>query len=433
MALLFPYSWPKCRCLAPVAALLILFAAASPAEAKNSPAAYEEITWEQLLPEAGRGEKFFGDLNMDALADNDPLAVKAMAGYLEKWKDAPPNQNMQDKYVKIYGFIVPLEWENSSTLKEFLLVPYFGACIHVPPPPQNQIILVDLDKPLEDVQSMDAVFVSGKITIENSSSDMGNSVYSIKADKVELYTGNTISNLISALCLTLFCGISVCFGTVFALASKKVNANFFTYGLSFSAGILLCLGISTILMKPALNTVCAFLASAAFMAIIVHALHKKNSEEHACRNMGHSGSFAALAIAAHNVPECFAVFSAAIAEPALGLALGGAMVAHSIPLGIAVACPARPGASGGKAPWAYALLAGPAPAVAAILLYLSMRSFFAPAKLEILFACAGGIMITIATRELLPAAARCSGSSAVFRGCCAGGLFMLVILVLLYS
>ena len=48
--------------------------------------------------------------------------------------------------VRIAAFIVPLE-DNMQESDEFLLVPYFGACIHTPPPPANQIVLVVPAKP----------------------------------------------------------------------------------------------------------------------------------------------------------------------------------------------------------------------------------------------------------------------------------------------
>ena len=50
--------------------------------------------------------------------------------------------DLNDKDVRIPGFIVPLEYKESEIVTRFLLVPYFGACIHEPPPPPNQTIYV---------------------------------------------------------------------------------------------------------------------------------------------------------------------------------------------------------------------------------------------------------------------------------------------------
>ena len=53
-----------------------------------------------------------------------------------------------DVQVKIAGYVLPLDFED-TTVKEFLLVPYIGACIHVPPPPPNQIIYVTSEEGIE--------------------------------------------------------------------------------------------------------------------------------------------------------------------------------------------------------------------------------------------------------------------------------------------
>ena len=50
---------------------------------------------------------------------------------------------MNGQAVRIPGFIVPLEFNDDEDVTQFFLVPFFGACIHVPPPPPNQIILVN--------------------------------------------------------------------------------------------------------------------------------------------------------------------------------------------------------------------------------------------------------------------------------------------------
>ena len=55
--------------------------------------------------------------------------------------------SLNGQYVKLPGYVVPLESDAGGLLSEFLLVPYYGACIHVPPPPSNQIVYVRLNKP----------------------------------------------------------------------------------------------------------------------------------------------------------------------------------------------------------------------------------------------------------------------------------------------
>jgi hypothetical protein len=72
-------------------------------------------------------------------------------------------------------------------LKEFLLVPFFGGCIHVPPPPSNQIIHVNSAKAVQGIRTMDAVWVSGVLEVNRSETGMGVAGYALAADKIEIY------------------------------------------------------------------------------------------------------------------------------------------------------------------------------------------------------------------------------------------------------
>ena len=91
-------------------------------------------------------------------------------------------KKLMGKPIKIPGFAVPLEGDDGfEYVKEFLLVPTFGACIHVPPPPPNQVIHVILDKPVYFEKLMYAVWVSGIVEIGEyfieGSSDFGQQTY----------------------------------------------------------------------------------------------------------------------------------------------------------------------------------------------------------------------------------------------------------------
>jgi hypothetical protein len=100
------------------------------------------------------------------------------------------------KSIKIPGFAVPLEGDDGfEYVKEFLLVPTFGMCIHVPPPPPNQVIHVILDKPVYFEKLKYAVWVSGIVEkgeyfIEGSN-DFGQQTYDtettylIRGQKIE--------------------------------------------------------------------------------------------------------------------------------------------------------------------------------------------------------------------------------------------------------
>ncbi len=93
---------------------------------------------------------------------------------------------LDGKYVKIPGFVIPLEGDD-QTITEFLLVPYFGACIHVPPPPPNQIIYVKFPQGAPVQELWDVIYVVGKLKAEPVSSDVADAGYKIEGSRIEPY------------------------------------------------------------------------------------------------------------------------------------------------------------------------------------------------------------------------------------------------------
>ncbi|MDE2594903.1 MAG: DUF3299 domain-containing protein [Burkholderiales bacterium] len=148
------------------------------------------IQWAELVPKGWDPYKDsrmkFKDLNLGMLQDSDPKVMEMMNQMREVWDTAPVNDNMQGVVGRLPGYIVPLE-ESAKGLKEFLLVPYYGACIHSPPPPANQIVHVRLKQPIKGYKSMDTVWVYGAIQVQRDPSYMGNSGYRIDATAVERY------------------------------------------------------------------------------------------------------------------------------------------------------------------------------------------------------------------------------------------------------
>ncbi|WP_164962937.1 DUF3299 domain-containing protein [Rubrivivax sp. JA1026] len=161
-------------------------ALAAPAPAKAAPGAPRTIGWDQLVPRDWDPMKEFKDLDLAGLADGDPRANKLLQRMREIWDAAPANPAIVGQVVRLPGFVVPLE-ESKQGLKEFLLVPYFGACIHSPPPPANQIVHVFAARPVA-FKSMDTVWVSGTLATVRGDTYMGASSYRIDGAAVERYT-----------------------------------------------------------------------------------------------------------------------------------------------------------------------------------------------------------------------------------------------------
>jgi len=95
--------------------------------------------------------------------------------------------DLDQQDVRIPGFIVPLEYDDQQVVTTFLLVPYFGACIHEPPPPPNQTIYAQF----EAGHKMDAiwtpVWVEGKISTARVEASLATASYSLSAEKIEVY------------------------------------------------------------------------------------------------------------------------------------------------------------------------------------------------------------------------------------------------------
>jgi uncharacterized protein len=159
---------------------------AAPAKPREAPGAPRTITWEQLVPAGWDPFKDFKDLNFQALDDGDPRATALLKRMREVWDNAPTNDALVGQNVRIPGFIVPLE-DSKDGLKEFLLVPYFGACIHSPPPPANQIVHVLPKTAAKGFRSMDAVWITGALKVGKTDSYMGAAGYRIEAVTVTPY------------------------------------------------------------------------------------------------------------------------------------------------------------------------------------------------------------------------------------------------------
>lgn len=103
-------------------------------------------------------------------------------------------RELNGKTIRISGYLLPLEVEE-TTVTEFLLVPWVGACIHTPPPPPNQIVYVKMSKPLKDIDLFIPITVTGQLAAKSMQRDLflvdGTDTidigYSMPNAKVELY------------------------------------------------------------------------------------------------------------------------------------------------------------------------------------------------------------------------------------------------------
>ena len=97
------------------------------------------------------------------------------------------NNNILGKKIRIDGFMVPLDFDygEALTVEEFVLVPDAGMCIHVPPPPPNQMIFIKLKKPEKVRYMFQPIAVEGVLKNTPTIKDVYNSIYELTADKLE--------------------------------------------------------------------------------------------------------------------------------------------------------------------------------------------------------------------------------------------------------
>jgi hypothetical protein len=146
-----------------------------------------EIRWEELMPKDWDPYKDIRTLGKGAVVDGSPEALQRMRELRQVWDNAPANKALDGQTVKLPGYVVPLE-QNKEGLTEFLLVPYFGACIHSPPPPANQIIHVVSAKPVKGFATMDTVWVTGTLSLARQESEIGTSGYRMAAMTIARYS-----------------------------------------------------------------------------------------------------------------------------------------------------------------------------------------------------------------------------------------------------
>lgn len=120
------------------------------------------------------------DDNGDFLApEDDPFQLA-----LESTNVRP---ELDGQRVQISGFIVPVEYNEEELVTEFFLVPYFGACIHVPPPPPNQLLYVTFPEGVQVPSIFDGYTISGLLRTQITDNAMALSAYRLDAAIIELY------------------------------------------------------------------------------------------------------------------------------------------------------------------------------------------------------------------------------------------------------
>ncbi len=169
---------------APTLSLALLASAASPV--------FTSLDWVALLPE----EDYQALLSAPPIqhtggdAGGAPIPLQSASaafGFDEALYSTKVRSEYDGQDVSLPGFIVPLEYDEEQKVTEFFLVPYFGACIHVPPPPPNQIVYVRYAQGIAVASIQEPFVVEGRLSTGITSNDVALAAYRIEAAGVRLY------------------------------------------------------------------------------------------------------------------------------------------------------------------------------------------------------------------------------------------------------
>lgn len=161
-------------------------------------AEYPLIEWTDLMPAEDleallNPPAWLDDIEEGSPEDQISKQLSSANAKDERYQQALVSTRVRPEFdkrkIKIPGYIVPLAFDDNMVISEFFLVPFFGACIHVPPPPPNQMIYIAYARGLTLENLYDPFVVEGTLQVKSfEGGDMGTSAYSMQVAKIYPYT-----------------------------------------------------------------------------------------------------------------------------------------------------------------------------------------------------------------------------------------------------
>lgn len=159
---------------------------------------YTEIEWIQLMPAEDlqallNPPDFLADIedgsNKDSFESLDTLSATDQTAkrFEQALKSTRVMQAFDNARIRLPGFIVPLASDEQQRVTQFFIVPYFGACLHMPPPPPNQIIYSESKVGIELMTLQDAYWFEGTLLTDQTEMKQGSSAYTLRLDRLYPY------------------------------------------------------------------------------------------------------------------------------------------------------------------------------------------------------------------------------------------------------
>jgi len=144
----------------------------------------KELTWSEMIPADAPPEA----PDMTPLHDLSQMgSMEAAPAAKQDLPNAPVVPALDGQLIRLPGYIVPLEVSEDGRTTDFLLVPYFGACIHVPPPPSNQIVHVTSKEGVKLDELYQPYWIVGALQVKPSTSELADAGYQMEAEKIYVY------------------------------------------------------------------------------------------------------------------------------------------------------------------------------------------------------------------------------------------------------
>jgi len=144
-----------------------------------------KLTWEALIPEGEEARLL--ELYKAQIAEARDIEEGGTRDIAVQIGSYNTVDALEGQRVRLPGYTVPFEYGVDAEISEFLLVPYYGACLHAPPPPPNQTIYVTTTKPIKLADLAQAVWIEGTLRISKAETELADAAYTIEMDIIEAY------------------------------------------------------------------------------------------------------------------------------------------------------------------------------------------------------------------------------------------------------
>lgn len=141
-------------------------------------AAPREITWDDLIPPGVPYAEMLSEPDLDR---HEEVVLPKFDENARVYV-----QDLDGERVKMPGYIVPLDYEGDG-VTTFIFAPYKGACIHVPPPPPNQLIYAETGEPYPSEKVLDAVWITGVLHVHERTTELAEIGYEMQVEQIEIY------------------------------------------------------------------------------------------------------------------------------------------------------------------------------------------------------------------------------------------------------